>query len=62
MLLSKHAHKDIIDLLRDENLFISTLEDNINSRIYSNYSDAVGVMTPTLQALHHELKVSASNP
>lgn len=58
MLLSKHAHKDIIDLLRDENLFIATLDEAVRPGIFSDYKDAIGVMTPAVRALHHELQTT----
>lgn len=59
MLLNKNVHKDILDLLRDENLFITTLEKEIQPGIFSNYKDSVGLMTPTVQALQNDLKAQS---
>ena len=56
MLLNKNVHKDILDLLRDENLFITTLEEQIQPGINSKYKDSIGLMTPTVEALHFDVK------
>lgn len=52
LLLSKHSHKDIIDLLRDEQLFIATTE--IESK---SYKDNMAVATKTVKALHYQNNV-----
>ena len=54
MLINKNAHKDSLDLLRDENLFMATLEEQIQPAINKTYTDAIGKMTPTVKALHYE--------
>lgn len=54
MLLNKQVHKDILDSLRNDNLFLATLKSSIQPQIYSNYTDSIGIMTPTIQALHSE--------
>lgn len=59
MLLGKHAHKDILDLLRDENLFIATLDDAVRpAAIFQDYRDGIAVRTPTVRALHHEYQAA----
>ena len=60
LLLSKNAHKDVLDLLRDENLFIATqgMDGGLSktSSSFQEYRDSIGVMTPTVKALHYQMR------
>ena len=62
MLLNKNVHRDILELLRDEDLFITTLNDQIQPGITSKYKDSIGLMTPTVEALHFEVKAPTPEP
>ena len=49
LLLGKHAHKDILDLLLDEELFIATTNEDML------YKNSIGITTTkTVQNLHYQ--------